>query len=222
MIWPSGNRCGHKRDAPRLKLAFQPRRRRPPFVRKLMSFAEKLWFRRGALLARLGVCARSERAEAIVLVVKALLLQWDIITSRVGMARGDGYLVGISVQVIAKWANINVGRAQLAICALMRAGFLQGSQHVEEVEPGRWVAMPKVRRIHWSLFFVLGIDRNELEQAVESAKQQRAAKSTPAPASSPPAHREGEPTGAGELLAHLAAHNAAREARMLRGPPDDD
>jgi hypothetical protein len=205
-----------------LRLAFEPRRRRPPFVRKLQARVERLWYRRSALLERHGIAARSESAEAIALVVKALLLEWDQITSRVGWRRGEGYLKGVPIKKLARWTGLNVGRVVRAVCALMHAGLLQGKQPREQLEDGRWVGLPKVRRISWRLFYLVGVQENELRQAAAAAAERRAR--PPAPASSGPANRLGDPEPAGQVLAELEIGRAARLERIAaaereRGPP---
>jgi hypothetical protein len=225
MIWDYGNRCGHKRAEPRLRLTFEPKVRRPPFVRKVLSRCERFYFRRSALLRRHGICARSEAAEAIMLVVKALLLEWDQVTSRVGWRRSgdgyDGYLAGVPVKVIARWSGLNVSRVARALSVLMQAGLLQGSQPCEQLADGRWIGYPKVRRISWRLFYLLGFDENELRQVADAAQARRRAASSPAPAPERQHHREGEPTAAGDVLGHLQRKMHEQLERLGgRKPPD--
>src|SRR5438093_5379362 len=109
-----GNRCGHSPSAPRLRLTFEPRRRRPPMVRKLMARAERLYYQRARILVRHGVTERSELAEAIVLLVKALLVEWDQVTSRIGWRRPDGRIAGIAIDGLARWTGLSVGRVARA------------------------------------------------------------------------------------------------------------
>jgi hypothetical protein len=214
VIWDFGNRCGHRRESPRLRLAREPKRRRPPLVRKLMSCAERLYWRT-RILGMAGVAARSELREAIVLVIKALLLNWDQVTSRVLWGPdGGGQRFGVPLEVIASWTGLNIGRVVRAVAALRHAGLLQGGQPCELRPDGRWIGYAAVRRISWRLFYLMGIDRNELEQAAAAAQQRRAAAATPAPARRE--RREGDPTSPEEILAGLANERARQAHRRER------
>lgn len=219
MIYPFGNRCGHRRDDPRLRLVFEPKKKRPPKVREMQSRSERLSYRRRSLLRRFGICARSELAEAIVLVVKALLLEWDQVTSRVGWARGDGRLVGVPLEVLARWTGLNFGRVVRAVGVLRHAGLLQGGQPVEH-KNGRWIGYAAVRRISWRLFYLLGYTENDMRQIAENAqkRRQQAAAPAPPPDKGPP---ESEPTAAGDVLARLEGYRARQLARLAPGEPPD-
>lgn len=209
-----GNRCGHSPDAPRLRLTFEPRRRRPRMVRKLLARSERFYWRRPLLLV--GIASRSELAQAIVLVIKALLLEWCQVTSRVGWRRPDGTVAGISVEVLARWTGLSVGRVARAVGALKRAGLLKGSQPRERKDE-RWIGYPSVRWISHRLFYLLGVSENELRQAAQSAAHQRTKHAAP----TEPEDRPGEPTPVGEL-AVVAAARLERLARHFgKGRPPD-
>jgi hypothetical protein len=137
MSSPSGNRCGHDRKKPRLQLQRPDGQTRgkpfPWLIRQALERAEWLYHDRSLFPEPRK---RSERIEAMVLVLKALIRNLDILTMRAGRWRDDGSLVGISMRTIAKWAAITEQRAFRASWDLREAGWLTVSQQIEKTHQG--------------------------------------------------------------------------------------
>jgi len=135
----SGNRCGHDPRKPRLKLRRpDDQTRSKPFpwlIRQALERLEWLYFDR-QLFPELGARKRSERIEAMVLLGKALIRNMDILTMRAGRRREDGTLAGLSMQTIAKWAEITEQRAFRASWDLRDAGWLSMCQQIEKTHKG--------------------------------------------------------------------------------------
>lgn len=182
----AGNRCGHDPRRPRLKLQrADDETRGKPFpwlIAQLLARAEWLYWDRD-LFPELGARKRSERIEAMVLVLKALGRNMDILTMRCGKADETGAFHGIPMPVIAGWAQISVQRAYRACWDIRDAGWAGGSQPIEKRHAGKCTGrcprgshrgQPSIRTIKPELF-----ERLKLRGALKRERGARAQAARP-------------------------------------------
>lgn len=173
----SGNRCGHDPRRPRLELQIVGTRGKPfpHLIGRLLERLDGLYFDR-ALFPELGARKRSERIEAMVLVIKAIARTTDRLSLRSGRRNADGTMTGIPMHTIATWARLAEQRAFRALWDLRDAGFVDLYQPVEQRADGSWRGLAGIRRLTKKLFERVGLgqrlrrERSELWRA-ERAKQ---------------------------------------------------
>ncbi|MGN5168181.1 hypothetical protein ACTG10_23540 [Aeromonas hydrophila] len=126
----SGNRCGHNPNQP--KFLVQPHAQKvPKFIVRARELVE-LYYSRLKELTALDTLnprrkKRSERREATIQVLKALIKYLDLVTLTVGIPTKDGQ-VGLTLLRLHKETSISWSRFKRAIADLREAGFLTISQ----------------------------------------------------------------------------------------------
>jgi hypothetical protein len=104
------------------------------------------------LFPELGERKRSERIEAMVLVVKGLGRHLDRLTLRCGSPNGDGTFTGITMKTIAGWAGIKRQRAFRALWDLREAGYVELHQPIDHLPDGRRRGLAGIRRVTRNFF----------------------------------------------------------------------
>ena len=183
-----GNRCGHDRHRPRLRLArpvpatlplvFRTAMRAaegiltsPARFPELHGFGQLVWTTRGRR-------RRTERLEAIVLLAKVLILRCDRVTLRVGTPRADGGCSGISEADLVCWTGLRVRRLERAMRDFRDAGYGSSHKKARQVAPGRWKGYPSVRQLSMLFFARCGVLewlREERQRASEAQRSGRLA-----------------------------------------------
>lgn len=172
----SGNRCGHNPNQP--KFLVQPHAQKAPkFIARARELVE-LYYSRLKELVALDTLnphrkKRSERREAIIQVLKALIKYLDLVTLTVGIPTKDGQ-AGLTLLRLHKETSISWSRFKRAIADLREAGFLTISQPRMTNSAGQVRGLVGIKAISPRLFEALGIDfwlRRERDRA---SKRQRA------------------------------------------------
>jgi len=146
---PAPNSFGHDRRNPRLELVRKIPEHMPPFIYKAMAAVDRIFhhpkeFRE--LTKSIDRRRRTERLEAIVLLLKAEILRTDLAALVIGQGAGDGeHVGGISVRQLAEWCGLRAPckprhpgrerkrehlspRTERAFGDLMRAGWQLGKR----------------------------------------------------------------------------------------------
>lgn len=100
---------------------------------------------------------RSERREAIFIVLCVMLSALDMKTMRVGTPQQDGSFRGMTMETIAQRGGISLSRAERAMADLTRIGYVKVFQRHEKVKE-LYKGLPAVRTISIRLFGSLGLD----------------------------------------------------------------
>lgn len=172
----SGNRCGHNPNKP--KFLVQPHAQKAPkFIARARELVEHYYYRLKELpqLDTLNPHRkkRSERREAVIQTLKALLKYMDLVTMTVGVPTKDGQ-VGLTLLRLHKETTISWPRFKRAIADLRAAGLLSISQPRMTNSAGQVRGLVGIKAISARLFEALKIDfwlRRERERA---SKRQRA------------------------------------------------
>jgi len=174
-----GNYCGHVPGVPRVSL-------RSPvpdkFPQVIITAVERLTkcYDNFAVLPGLGFSryrsgnfrarqVRSERREAVVLTLIALLRYTELSSMRVGVPTDDGFHA-LSAAYLAEQAGLSLQRFQRAISYLKRRGFVSVHQPRYLNEDGEIRGQNAIRLVNTSLFNALGL-KNMLHRARGSASK---------------------------------------------------
>jgi hypothetical protein len=113
----------------------------------------------------------------MVLVGKALLRNTDRLTLKAGRRLADGSMVGITMQTIAGWAQLQRQRAYRALWDLRDAGYLRCSQPIERRADGARRGLAGIRCFTRHFFDRLRLGgrlRRERAQLYQAARAQHA------------------------------------------------
>jgi DNA-binding transcriptional ArsR family regulator len=138
-------RCDHDPAAPRLRLAIVVAANLPRLLQDAIKWAVKLYARpqlfpeisgRAFAAADVGRIRkrRTERLEALVLVLIALLRRCDLRTLRVGDQRADGLCSGVPIAKLCEATGLEPSRVVRALADLEAAGYIRSVQPVEALQ----------------------------------------------------------------------------------------
>jgi hypothetical protein len=180
---PRGNRCGHDPANPR---RFEPPPRhapRPKILQRLRAAVCGYYADPAALLPSLNAAngserqQRSERREACLALLGALVHYTDLATLRVGIPRPNGWIENLSVEQLAERAGLGLRRAERALHDLVTAGVVLIQPLYRQQENGTYEGLAARKTLSRHLFAVFGLDRwlaHERRKADE--RRQRALK----------------------------------------------
>jgi len=177
-----GNFCGHSPDSPRLELPSPPRKGPGGIPRVLTLLMERLpqyyWSPR-RVLPSLDLAngsqrqQRTERREACIDLIKAILKYTDLSSLRVGIPTKDGFMC-MTLDFIAKEAGIGHRRAERALRDLKSANLITVSQPRQLQPDGSWKGLAAIKAVSRHLFSVFGLEvalRLEQGKAVKRLKR---------------------------------------------------
>jgi hypothetical protein len=187
-----GNRCGHVCAAPTLDPTRPIPVGRGGYPRILAVAAERIeaFYSAPEVLPSLALNAtssqkRSERREALVRLLKAILKFTDLVSLTVAVRDAQAALCNISIGTLAKHADLEPRRAERALSDLATAGFLFIVQQRVRLPEGGFRSQPAIKRLSPSLFSAFGL---AVALKLERTKAQK--RHSPAPkaddVSSPP------------------------------------
>ncbi len=176
-----GNRCGHDPACPRW---FEPPAHHAPHPRIITKLEEavRAYFADPAVLPSLNAAngsarqQRSERREACLALLGALVHYLDLVTLRVGVPQADGSFQGLTLEFLAEKAGLGLRRAERACRDLRRAGLVEVYPIARKTEDGGHKGLPAIRRLPVSLFKVFGLSRwlqRERDKAASRRRRQR-------------------------------------------------
>ncbi len=238
-------RCDHDPAAPRLRLAIVVAGNLPRLLQDAIKVLVKLYHFPHLfpeITGRTEASAddrirkrRTDRLEALVLVLIALIRRCDVRTLRVGDQRDDGLCSGVPIAKLVEATGLTARRVSRALAELEAAGYIKSVQPVEALQEhrtgcertrhgGRCACppllgpdgkqrhrgFPSVRVVTPLLFRRLGVKAKKLEKARAFAYQRWC-------------RRTGRPASAVQLIENKKARkrierlNRRRERRMAGG-----
>ncbi len=176
-----GNRCGHDPCCPRW---FAPPAHHAPHPKILVKLqaAVRAYFADPAVLPSLNAAngsarrQRSERREACLALLGALVHYLDLVTLRVGIPQADGSFQGLTLEFLAEKAGLGLRRAERACRDLRKAGLVEVYPIAQKTDGDRHKGLPAIRRLPVSLFQVFGLSRwlqRERDKAAHRRRRQR-------------------------------------------------
>ena len=177
----TGNRCGHDPAAPRW---FEPPPQHAARPKILLQLQERVraYFDDPTVLPSLNAAngsprqQRSERREACLDLLGALVHYLDLATLRVGIPQADGTFQGLSLAFLAEKAGLGRRRAERACRDLRRAGLIHVYPHTQKTGDDRYRSRPAIRGVPEALFQVFGLHKwlqHERDKAVKRRRRHR-------------------------------------------------
>ncbi len=177
-----GNFCGHDPASPVFNLAKPAKKGKGGIPRVLTLCMERLtdyYYRPRRVIPTLDLAngsdrqQRSERREACVLLLGALLKRTDVTSLRVGVPTQEGFM-SYTVDYIAKDTGMSLKRVERALRDLKAANLLTVSQPRQLLPDGSWKGLAAVKAISKHLFGVFGLGsmlRKERDKASKRLKK---------------------------------------------------
>ena len=169
-----GNFCGHDPRQPHLTLPFALPTNLPAVLAHASArFAARhyrrprYWFPSLNLVNGSTRQQRSERREAIGLVMGVILAYTELSSLRFGIPTVNGFIVP-DLKWLASKAGINLTRTKRAIADLTHSGLLSAQQPRTMNDLGQYRGHPVVRGVNTALFAILGLAK-QLERARKAA-----------------------------------------------------
>jgi len=212
-----GNFCGHDPLCPRLTLARPAKTGKDGIPRILTLCSERLkgyYHNPRLIIPSLDLAngsqrqQRSERREACLLLLMALLKYTDLASLRVGIPTQDGFL-SLTVGYIAKQTGMTLKRVERALADLKTSGLVTLSQPRKRLPDGSWKGLAAVKAISRHLFALFGLGRM-LQRERDKASRRLAKKS-----------KNRETAGQAQLALALKALTGKLSSKPNRKPPDD-
>ncbi len=160
-----GNFCGHDPANPAFTLAKPAKKGKGGIPRVLTLCMERLkdyYYRPRKVIPSLDLAngsqrqQRSERREACVCLLAALLKRMDVTSLRVGVPTKDGFM-NYTVDYIAKDTGMTLKRVERALHDLKAAGLVTVSQPRQLRPDGSWKGLAAVKAVSKQLFGVFGL-----------------------------------------------------------------
>ena len=177
----TGNRCGHDPATPRW---FEPPPQHAARPKILLQLQERVraYFDDPKVLPSLNAAngsprqQRSERREACLDLLGALVHYLDLATLRVGIPQADGTILGLSLAFLAEKAGLGRRRAERACRDLRKAGLVNIHPRAQKTEDGHYRGQPAIRGVPEALFQVFGLSKwlqHERDKAVKRHRRHR-------------------------------------------------
>jgi len=151
---------------------------------------------------------RSERREACILMLSALLKYTDLASLRVGIPTADGFL-SITEDYLTKQTGMAPRRAERALADLKAAGLVTIAQPRKRLPDGSWKGLTAIKAISRHLFSLFGLG-GMLKRERDKASKPQAKKSG-----------NRETADQSRLALALKALTGKLNSKPSRKPPDD-
>lgn len=175
-----GNRCGHDPRTPKLRPLTPIRQGKgaPPRILSLAAERARAWYDRPGMCPPLQSSdarrTRSERREAIVVVLETLLARLDLASLCCGAPTLAQGFIDVDMRTLVRDSGLGQRRIERAIAHLKDAGFMQVTQPRGKSEEGRYFGCRAIRVMKESLFEWLGLGpmlRRERARASERLRR---------------------------------------------------
>jgi len=161
-----GNRCGHIPASPTLEVVRPIPVGLGGYPRILAVAAERVetFYSEPEVLPSLGVLnptasqKRSERREALIRLLKAVLKFVDLVSLTLAVRDAEGALRNITVATLAKHADLEHRRAERALSDLAAAGMLVTLEQRIRHPDGGFRSVPAIKRVSPALFSAFGLE----------------------------------------------------------------
>ncbi|MCY1357755.1 hypothetical protein D9M69_442590 [compost metagenome] len=170
-----GNFCGHVVDAPKLDLVAPTTKKRRPGILSELQARVKGYYARPTMIPSLraanrsatGRQQRSERREACLQLLAAILEFTDVASLRCGVPTSSGFL-SLTLDYLVRFTGLHPRRAERAMADLKRANLMTVKQARQLQEDGTWRGLAAVKAVNKLLFTAFGLGlrlRHERDRA---------------------------------------------------------
>lgn len=177
-----GNRCGHQPSAPRYFVPPSRHKTRPAILVRLGEKIRGYYDTPVSILPSLNSCngstrqQRSERREACLLVLGALIHYLDLLTLRVGIPNADGSFQGLTIDFLVERTGLCQRRVERASRDLVRARIISVHPIAIDEGGGRYSGRAAIRAVTDRLFVIFGLDswlKHERRRASNAHRKHR-------------------------------------------------
>ncbi len=157
-----GNFCGHKPDAPRLALVKPSTLKNRPKILQRLQEEVRQYYRSPSRLPSLNAAnrskrqQRSERREACVLALNAILEFTDLTSLRCGVPTSSGFQ-SLTLDFLAGYTGMGERRMERAIADLKFGNILTVAQPRQLQEDGSYRGLAAVKALNSLLFGAFGL-----------------------------------------------------------------
>jgi predicted transcriptional regulator len=187
LIKTHGNRCGHNKNVLPVFKLLENSKKRPPVTALMFKKISNYFSNPKGVLPKLNDARkkrkksgetrqqRSERREACIFLLGAVLSRLDLVTMRVGCPINDKDFTGIKLESLADIAGISFTRAERAMHDLVNAGLISIEQKCEKLADGTYKGYAAIRLVSTELFKSFNLFE-ELKEAREKLAKRAAKK----------------------------------------------
>ena len=171
-----GNFCGHKPDAPRLELVRTTTDKQRPKILGVLQERIRQYYRSPRFIPSLNAAngsdrqQRSERREACLLMIDAILEYTDLVSLRCGVPTATGFM-SLTLDYLVQYTGLNMRRAERALADLKKANLLTVSQPRQLLEDGSWRGLAAVKAVSALLFTTFGLHERLKHERDRAAKR---------------------------------------------------
>lgn len=157
-----GNFCGHQPDAPRLELVKPSTLNNRPKILQRLQEEVRQYYRSPSRLPSLNAAnrskrqQRSERREACILVLNAILEYTDLASLRCGVPTSSGFQ-SLTFEFLAQFTGMGLRRIERAVADLKFGNILTVSQPRQLQEDGSYKGLAAVKAVNSLLFGAFGL-----------------------------------------------------------------
>ncbi|WP_271408136.1 hypothetical protein [Pseudomonas sp. Q1-7] len=172
-----GNFCGHEVDAPKLDLITPTTQKHRPGILSELQARVKSYYTRPTMIPSLraanrsatGRQQRSERREACLQLLAAILEFTDVASLRCGVPTSSGFL-SLTLDYLVRYTGLHPRRAERAMADLKRANLMTVKQARQLQADGTWRGLAAVKAVNKLLFTAFGLGmrlRHERDRATK-------------------------------------------------------
>ncbi len=170
-----GNFCGHRPDAPRLDLVKPTTDKQRPKILATLQERIRQYFNSPRCIPSLNSAngskrqQRSERREACLVLMGAVIEHTDLTSLRCGIPTQQGFL-SLTLEYLVQYTGLGMRRAERAMADLKKANLLTVKQARQLLEDGSWRGLAAVKAVNRHLFSAFGLEvqlMHEQRKAVE-------------------------------------------------------
>lgn len=172
-----GNYCGHSPESPRLGLAkdvVNPGKSLPGILIELQERVKRYYSKptvipslRNANKSAKGRQQRSERREACLLLLTAIVSFTDLVSLRCGVPTKNGFM-SLTLNYLVDYTGLHMRRAERAMADLKRANLITCNQPRQLKEDGTYRGLAAVKAVNKLLFTAFGLGKrlkHEMQRA---------------------------------------------------------
>lgn len=165
LIPPSGNRCGHVVTQPRIFATPDHHRPRPKLLIALGDAVMDYYDHPEKTLPSLNAAnhsdrkQRSERREACLLLLRAIIHYTDLVSLEVGVPTADGSIGSLTLARLANVTQMGLRRAGRAMHDLKVAGLLTVKLRCRKNPEGEFRGDAAIKSLSSHVFAIFGLDR---------------------------------------------------------------
>jgi len=174
----SGNRCGHDPSQPRFFRPPDVHAPRPKILQRLLAALPRYYEAPQTVLPSLNAAngsarqQRTERREACLLMLGAVIHYTDLVTLRVGIPQADGSIAGLTLHSLAGLSGLTLRRAERALQDIKVAGILSVQTLCNRTDTQTFRGMPAIRTLSHEFFTVFGLERWLLHERRKAKERQ--------------------------------------------------